>query len=57
MGERLDFGEIENVLEQIAGKNIGFEALLNNAMTGESLFSVGKWMELLGNVILTTEKS
>lgn len=50
MGGGLDYREIEGVLEQIAGKNIGFEAMVNEAISGERLISPGKWLELVGNV-------
>ena len=51
MGAELDFREIESVLRQIVGKNVGFEALVNEAMSGGNLFSPGKWIEILKNVI------
>ena len=51
MGAELDYGEIESVLSQIVGENVGFEKLVNEAIAGENLFSPGKWIRLLGNVI------
>lgn len=51
MGAELDFREIESVLRQIVGKNVGFEAMVNEAMSGGNLFSLGKWIEILKNVI------
>lgn len=51
MGAELDFREIESVLRQIVGKNVGFEALVNEAISGGKLFSPGKWIEILKNVI------
>ncbi len=51
MGAELDFKEIESVLRQIVGKNVGFEAMVNEAMSGGNLFSLGKWIEILKNVI------
>lgn len=51
MGE-LDYREIENVLEQIVGKQVGFESLVNEAISGKNLISPGTWIEILGNVAL-----
>ena len=51
MGAELEYGEIESVLEQIVGKNVGFEQLVNEAISGGKLFSITSWTEILGNVI------
>lgn len=51
MGAELEYGEIESVLEQIVGKNVGFEQLVNEAIYGGKLFSITSWTEILGNVI------
>lgn len=52
MGAELDYGEIEAVLDQIMGKNVGFESMVQDAMDGGSLFSPGKWVGMIGNAVL-----
>ena len=52
MGNAPDYGEIEAVLRQITGKGVSFRNLVQEAMGGENLFSVKKWISLLGNVVL-----
>ena len=52
MGAELDYGEIEAVLGQIMGKGVSFEAMVHEAMEGRSLLSPGKWIGILGNVLL-----
>lgn len=47
----VDYGEIEAVLEKITGKPVGFETLVEEALAGESLFSLGKWIGLFGNAM------
>ena len=43
MGAELEFGEIESVLKQIIGKNVGFEELVNEIISGGNLFSAADW--------------
>ena len=52
MGAELEFGEIESVLKQIIGKNVGFEELVNEIISGGNLFSAADWAKILGNVIV-----
>lgn len=52
MGNTPDYREIEAVLRQITGKGVGFGNLVQEAMEGENLFSVKRWISLLGNVVL-----
>lgn len=52
MGNEPDYGEIEAVLDQIMGESLSFGEIVHKLMDGESIFSVGKWIGLLGNVLL-----
>lgn len=47
-----DYGEIEAVLRQITGNEVSFGEIVQGTMEGESLFSLKKWISLLGNVVL-----
>lgn len=52
MGTELDYGEIETVLEQILGKGISFETMVEEAIRGGSILSPGKWIGIFGDVML-----
>lgn len=52
MNQNLDYGEIEEVLGRIMGENISFGGLVNDVTEGGNVFSPGKWMGVLGNVVL-----
>lgn len=53
MGTALNYREIETVLEQITGKSIGFEEIVKNLTESGEVLSPGKWIGMLGKVILT----
>lgn len=52
MGNEPDYGEIEAVLKQIMGENLKFGEIVQKMMDGENLFSIKKWIGLLGDVLL-----
>lgn len=52
MGTELDFGEIEAVLEQIMGKGVSFQTLVNEAIESGNVLFPGKWIGMIGNVVL-----
>ena len=57
MGLGLEYGEIESVLEQIMGKPVSFEAMVNEITESGEILSFGKWMGILSEVILGQLKS
>lgn len=48
---QLEYSEIENVLEQILGRAIDFETMVNEVTQSGKILSPGQWIGLLGNVI------
>lgn len=52
MGAELDYGEIEVVLGQIMGEAVSFESTVNEMLQGGELLSPGKWIGIIGNVVL-----
>ena len=52
MGTELDYGEIEDVLSGIMGKEVNFSGMVEEMMRGDSIFSKRNLMEFLGNVVL-----
>lgn len=52
MGTELDYGEIETVLEQIMGNHLSFESMVGEITESGELLSPGKWIGILGNVIM-----
>lgn len=51
MGAELEYGEIENVLEEILGRQIHFGEMVKNISQDGELLSLGKGIGLLGNVL------
>ncbi len=51
MESKIDYGEIEAVLDHMMGSKISFEGMVLEAMDKGVEFSLGKWMELLGTAI------
>ncbi len=52
MGTELDYGEIEDILARIMGKEVSFGGMVEEMMEGGSIFSKGNLVELLGKVVL-----
>ena len=52
MGINIEYEEIESVLEQILGNPISFENMVNRMISEGTDFSMGKWMKMLGNILL-----
>ncbi len=52
MKNEVDYGEIETILEQIMGKEVGFGEMVQETMESGRLFSPIHWFETLGNVVL-----
>ena len=52
MGAELDYGEIEDVLARIMGKEISFGGMVQEMLEGGSVLSKGNLPELLGNLLL-----
>ena len=52
MGAEMDYGEIEEVLSQIMGKEVAFGGMVRDAIEGGRLFSEGSLVKILGNVIV-----
>ena len=52
MGTAPNYEEIEEVLRQITGENIGFGEMVQKIMEGGTLFSLKQWMDLLGETLL-----
>lgn len=57
MGAELDYREIEAVLEQIMGNGTSFEEMVGAAMEGGGVLSPGKWIGILGNVLIEQLKA
>lgn len=52
MGTEVEYGEIEAVLEQITGKQVGFGTMVEELTGNGALLSPGKWAAAAGNVLL-----
>ena len=52
MGAELDYGEIEDVLAQIMGKEVSFGGMVQEMLEGGSVFRGGNLPKLLGNILL-----
>lgn len=52
MTAELDYGEIETVLRQIMGKEVGFEQIVKNLTESGSMISWGKGVGVLGNMLI-----
>lgn len=52
MGMQPDYREIEEVLEEITGRAIGFETIVEKVSEGGRIFSMGSWMDTLGTALL-----
>lgn len=57
MGAELEFGEIEAVLEQIMGKGVNFQSMVNETMENGNVLSPGKWMSLIKDVLIEQLRS
>lgn len=56
MGNGIEYGDIEHVLEEIMGKQVGFETLVNEMIQSGEVLSLGEWVSILGNVLLEQVK-
>lgn len=52
MTAELDYGEIETVLQQIMGKEVGFEQIVKNLTESGGMISWGKGVGVLGNMLI-----
>lgn len=48
----IDYGEIEQVLQGIMGETVNFEKMVSELVDGGSIFSFGKWIKLIGELII-----
>lgn len=52
MTAEIEYREIDAVLEQIMGSGISFGEMVSKTIESGDLFSPGKWMRLLGNIVV-----
>ena len=52
MGTAVEYEEIEQILEQILGKGVEFQRLVEEVINSGQGFSLGKWASTIGTVIL-----
>lgn len=57
MNAGIEYGEIDNVLEQILDRPVGFEEMVNEITQGGEIILPGNWIKLLGSVLLEQVRS